>query len=77
MKTFDASRPAVAASAVGIARAAFEFTKEKLAEEGIEVDYTKSLHELTAVERDLMEMEARYQRRLAANLACRCTDGAW
>jgi len=61
MKTFDASRPAVAASAVGIARAALEFTVEKLAEEGIELDYTKPLHELTAVERDLMEMEARYK----------------
>ncbi len=61
MKTFDASRPAVAASAVGIARAALDFTKEKLAAEGIAVDYTKSLHELTAVERDLMEMEARFK----------------
>jgi acyl-CoA dehydrogenase len=61
MKTFDASRPAVAASAVGIARAALEFTRERLAEEGIVVDYSKSLHELTAVERDLMEMEARYK----------------
>ena len=61
MKTFDASRPAVAASAVGIARAALEFTVEKLAEEGIEVDYTKSVYEMTAVERDLMEMEARYK----------------
>jgi acyl-CoA dehydrogenase len=61
MKTFDSSRPAVAASAVGIARAALEFTREKLAEEGVEVDYTKSLHEMTAVERDLMEMEARYK----------------
>jgi len=61
MKTFDASRPAVAASAIGIARAAMEFTIEKLAEEGITVDYTKPLHELTAVERDVMEMEARYK----------------
>ncbi len=61
MKTFDASRPAVAASAVGIARAALEFTVEKLAEEGIEVDYNKSIHEMMAVERDLMEMEARYK----------------
>ncbi|MFQ5436045.1 MAG: acyl-CoA dehydrogenase family protein [Anaerolineae bacterium] len=61
MKTFDASRPAVAASAMGIARAALEFTQEKLAAEGIEVDYTKSLHDLTAVERDLMEMEARHK----------------
>lgn len=46
MKTFDASRPAVAASAVGIARAALEFTKETLAKEGIKVDYTKPAHKM-------------------------------
>ena len=61
MKTFDASRPAVAASAVGIARSALEFTQAKLAEDGIVVDYTKPRHLLTAVERDLMEMEAQYK----------------
>lgn len=61
MKTFDASRPAVAASAIGIARAALEFTKEQLAAEGIVIDYTKSLHEMSAVERDVIEMEARYK----------------
>jgi acyl-CoA dehydrogenase len=61
MKTFDASRPAVAASAVGIARAALEMTFELLAKEGITVDYTKSQHEMTAVERDLIEMEGRYK----------------
>ncbi len=59
MKTFDASRPAVAASAMGVARAALELAQEKLAEEGIEVDYTKPRHELSAYERDLIEMEAR------------------
>lgn len=58
MKTFDASRPAVAASAVGIARAALELTREKLAEAGVELDYTKSRFQQTAVERDLLEMEA-------------------
>ncbi|MCB0034906.1 MAG: acyl-CoA dehydrogenase family protein [Anaerolineales bacterium] len=61
MKTFDASRPAVAASAVGIARAALDFTIETLKKEGIEVDYTKPRHKLTAVERDLLEMEAQYK----------------
>ena len=61
MRTFDASRPAVAASAVGIARAALEYTQEKLAEAGIAVDYTKSRHQLTAVERDLIDMEAQYK----------------
>ena len=61
MKTFDASRPAVAASAVGIARAALEFARETLASEGVVVDYTKPKHKLTAVERDLIEMEAQYK----------------
>ncbi len=59
MKTFDASRPAVAASAVGVARAALELAQEKLADEGIKVDYTKPAHEMSAYERDLIEMEAR------------------
>jgi len=61
MKTFDASRPAVAASAVGIARAAIEFTKETLAGAGIEIDYTKPYHRQTAVERDIIDMEAQYK----------------
>lgn len=61
MQTFDASRPAVAASAMGIARAALEYTKEKLAEAGVVVDYEKPRHLLTAVERDLIEMEAQYK----------------
>ncbi len=61
MQTFDASRPAVAASAMGIARAALEFTKQKLAEDGIVLDYTKPRHELTAVERDVLTMEAQYK----------------
>jgi acyl-CoA dehydrogenase len=61
MRTFDASRPGVAASGIGIARAALEYTKEKLAEAGVEVDYRKAQYQLTAVERDLMEMEAQYK----------------
>jgi len=61
MKTFDVSRPAVAASAIGIARAALEFTKEKLIEDGLEIDYLKPRHKMTAIERDLMEMEAQYK----------------
>ncbi|GAB4330217.1 MAG: acyl-CoA dehydrogenase family protein [Phototrophicales bacterium] len=58
MATFDASRPLVAASALGIGRAAVEFVKEKLAEEGIEIPYGAPYHKLTAVQRDVMEMEA-------------------
>jgi len=61
MRTFDASRPVVAASAMGIARAAMELTQEKLAEEGIELDYRKPRQKLTAVERDMLEMQARHK----------------
>jgi acyl-CoA dehydrogenase len=61
MRTFDASRPVVAASAMGVARAALEFTTERLAQEGIKIDYTKPRHKLTAVERDLIEMQARHK----------------
>ncbi len=58
MKTFDASRPIVAATAVGVARAALELTKEKLQEAGITIRYDAPPHEMTAIERDVIEMEA-------------------
>lgn len=58
MATFDASRPLVAAGALGIGRAAIEFVKEKLAEEGVEIPYGTPYHKLTAVQCDVMEMEA-------------------
>lgn len=61
MRTFDASRPMVAASALGVARAALEFTKEALKKEGIEIRYTAPRHQLTAIEKDVMEMEAQYK----------------
>ncbi len=57
MATFDASRPMVAASALGVGRAAIEFVKETLQKEGIEIPYGKSKYELTAVQRDVIEME--------------------
>jgi acyl-CoA dehydrogenase len=65
MATFDASRPLVAASALGIGRAALEFVKEKLAAEGIEIPYDQPAHKLTAIQRDVLDMEAQLK---AANL---------
>ncbi len=59
MRTFEASRLVVAASAMGVARAALEYTKDKLNEEGIAVDYTLPRHKIKAVQRDLLQMEAR------------------
>jgi acyl-CoA dehydrogenase len=58
MQTFDASRPLIAASAMGVGRAALDFVKEKLAEEGIDIPYGLPAHQLSAVQRDVLEMEA-------------------
>jgi len=57
MATFDASRPLIAASAIGVGRAALEFVKEKLAAEGIDIPYDRPYHALSAVQRDVIEME--------------------
>jgi acyl-CoA dehydrogenase len=58
MATFDASRPMVAASTLGVGRASLEFVKEVLEQEGIEIRYNAPRHQLTALERDVIEMEA-------------------
>jgi acyl-CoA dehydrogenase len=58
MKTFDATRPIVAASAIGIGRAAFEHTRDLLAKEGVHMEYGKPRWKLSAVQADLLEMEA-------------------
>ncbi len=39
MQTFDNTRPLVAGMAVGVARACLEYTKERLLQAGIEIDY--------------------------------------
>jgi acyl-CoA dehydrogenase len=61
MATFDATRPIVAASALGVARAALDFVRDTLKEHGIEVRYGAPPQTLTALERDFMEMEAQVQ----------------
>ena len=58
MKTFDNTRPMVAAIATGCARAALEFTKDTLEKEGFVFRYGLSKHNLNAVEKELLTMEA-------------------
>jgi len=58
MRTFDATRPIVAASAIGIGRAAFEYTRDQLAKAGVRMEYGKPRWKLSAVQADLLEMEA-------------------
>lgn len=61
MATFDASRPIVAAMAVGVGRASLDFVKEELERQGVAIRYDAAPRDLTAIERDVMEMEAQLQ----------------
>jgi acyl-CoA dehydrogenase len=61
MATFDASRPIVAAMAVGVGRAALDFVKEELGRQGVAIRYDAPPREQTAIERDVIEMEAELQ----------------
>ncbi|MFW6126060.1 MAG: acyl-CoA dehydrogenase family protein [Chloroflexota bacterium] len=60
MATFDATRPIVAAMALGVGRAALDFVKETLEKEGVQLRYGLPRNKLTSLERDIMEMEAHY-----------------
>ncbi len=61
MATFDASRPIVAAMATGVGRAALDTLKEELERGGVAIRYDAPPLEATAVERDVIEMEAELQ----------------
>ncbi len=57
MATFDATRPLIGATAVGVARATLELLKELLAEQGISIRYGLPRQKMTAIERDIIDME--------------------
>jgi acyl-CoA dehydrogenase len=61
MATFDATRPIVAAMAIGVGRAALDFVKEALEKEGITIRYGMPRQKVTALERDVIEMEANFK----------------
>ncbi len=61
MATFDASRPIVAAMAVGVGRAALDCLKEELARAGVQLRYDVAPAQQSALERDLIQMEAELQ----------------
>jgi len=58
MATFDATRPLVAASALGIGRAALDLAREELEKAGITIRYGLPDAQLTAIEKDFMEAES-------------------
>jgi acyl-CoA dehydrogenase len=60
MQTFDNTRPAVAAMAIGCSRAALDLTLELLGREGVALDFQKPLWEMTAIQAELVRMEAEW-----------------
>src|SRR6266446_7042916 len=61
MTTFDATRPIVAAMAIGVGRAALDFVRDFLKQQNVPIRYSLSPRRLTSVERDFMEMEVQLE----------------
>ena len=61
MSVFNDSRPMVGAMALGVARAALDFAREKLAERGVEINYRSGMRSRSAVVDRLIRMEAIYE----------------
>ncbi|OGO34642.1 MAG: acyl-CoA dehydrogenase, partial [Chloroflexi bacterium RBG_16_56_8] len=57
MATFDATRPLVSATGLGVARAALEFVKDKLVENGVQIRYGLPRQKMTNIEREVIDME--------------------
>ena len=57
MATFDATRPLVAATGVGVARAALDEVKKMLSEQGVTIRYGLPRQKLTSIEKDVIDME--------------------
>ena len=60
METFDATRPIVAAMAVGVARAALEELRKILTDAGIEISYDKPAHAQSAAAAEFLRMAQQY-----------------
>ena len=61
MKTFNMTRPAVAAIGLGIAQAALDWTREQLASAGIAIEYAGGLAAQSAITQRFLELEALYE----------------
>ena len=57
MQTFNVTRPLVASSALGVARAALEETKRILKEQGVELRMGLPRVKMTSIESDIVDME--------------------
>lgn len=58
MRTFNLTRPGVAAISIGEVMACLEMVQEALKKEGVEVDWEAGLHRTSAAQQKLIELEA-------------------
>ena len=58
MKTFNMTRPAVAALGLGMSQAALDFTREQLEQAGVKIEYGAGAASLTALAQRFIELEA-------------------
>ncbi len=70
MKTFNMTRPLVAALGLGLAEAALDFTREQLEDAGIEIQYGSGLGGLTAAAEKFVRLEALYEASELTTLQC-------
>ncbi len=61
LKTFNMTRPGVAAIGIGMAQAALDFTREQLEQAGVELEYGPGLHGRTAVVEKFLRLETLYE----------------
>lgn len=61
MKTFNMTRPAVAAIGLGMAEAALDFTRDALREAGIQIEYGPGIAAQSAAAQRFLELEALYE----------------
>jgi acyl-CoA dehydrogenase len=61
MKTFNMTRPAVAAAGLGMAQAALDFTRDVLEEAGVSLEYGPGVHAQSAVAQKFLDLEATFE----------------
>ncbi|MFW5936573.1 MAG: acyl-CoA dehydrogenase family protein [Desulfosalsimonas sp.] len=77
MKTFDNTRPMIAAMSVGVARAALDFTRQKLEDHGYQIDYDLKPINVSSIQNTFYKMEAHLEamRLLTWRAACMADEG--
>ncbi len=61
MKTFNMTRPGVAAGGTGNVNAAYQFVTEVLRKEGVEIDWEAGPHKRSAVQEKMIELETQIE----------------